>query len=433
MSLLYHCPMSKTSINYPKGLSLAGHKLSKLLLVIAAVYFSPVDIFPQDDAYHTIQSMVNSVSVENLETHIKNLEYAGGHYSRVNLTPGNDSAAAYIYKVLSGLENISGVRIDTFYIESALPPYNKKPLLNLSVTIKGKSSPSYIAGAHYDCSASRMGGSVWNSQWKTIKAPGADDNATGVAAVLEMARILSDTSFGFKTDYSITLAAFNSEESGLGYSGSHYGSRNFAQHAKADNQTVLGMFSIDMIGYNNSYDYTSIVSNSYSSWLGEKLIEANNIYSIGLKMDGPPFPEATYSDHDSFWNEGYRAVLLIENAPPWNSNSFYKANPYYHTSSDTFGAVNMNLVKKVTQLSLAAIASLGARLTGINNAKEYIHPDEFYLAQNYPNPFNPETAISYQLSPDFVGNVTLKVYDILGNLVKILVNEYQTKGRLTKK
>ena len=52
--------------------------------------------------------------------------------------------------------------------------------------------------------------------------------------------------------------------------------------------------------------------------------------------------------------------------------------------------------------------------------------NNYQLNQNYPNPFNPETAISYQLSTD--SYVTLKVYDILGNLVSTLVNEYQTKG-----
>ena len=426
MPLLKDSSILQIKIIYPTGvLALADNFSNKILLVILFFYFSAVEIKPQED-FHKIQSMVNSVSAENLKTHIKALEKAGGFFSRVNLTPGNDSAAVYIFKTLSGLKNISAVKVDTFYIESAVPPYNKKPLLNLSVTIIGKSSQYYVAGAHYDCSASRMGSSIWNNQWKTIKAPGADDNATGVAAILEMARILTDSSFGFSTDYSIKLAAFNAEESGPGYSGSHYGSRYFAQQAKNNNETVLGMFSVDMIGYNNLYDYTSIVSDSYSSWLGEKLIDANKIYSIGLNIDDPPFPEATYSDHDSFWNENYRAVLLIENAPPWNSNSYYNANPYYHTSSDTFGTVNLNLVKKVTQLGLATIASLGARLTGVNSVTEKIQPDEFYLSQNFPNPFNPSTTISYRLASD--GYVTLKVYDELGREIKTLVNRNQKKG-----
>ena len=353
--------------------------------------------------------MIDSVSSINLGKHIKSLSNAGGHFSRVNYTPGNDSALIYIYKYLTSLNNLSSVQLDTFYIPSATPPLNSKPLFNVVATIKGNgdSTGYYIIGAHLDCSASRMGSSIWDQQWRTLKAPGADDNATGVALLLEAARILSDTSFGFKSDYSIKFIAFGAEESGPAYNGSHYGSTHYAQKAKSVNERILGMFSLDMIGYNNSYDYTSIVSNSLSSWLGEKLIDANNLYSIGLKLNSPPFPEATYSDHASFWNEGYRAVLIIENAPPWDSIPLYKANPFYHTSSDSFSTLNMNLVNKVAKLSLATVASLGARLTDVKEFKEETLPDKFYLSQNYPNPFNPTTFIDYSLP--YGGIVSIKV------------------------
>ena len=56
-------------------------------------------------------------------------------------------------------------------------------------------------------------------------------------------------------------------------------------------------------------------------------------------------------------------------------------------------------------------------------------PSKFNLDQNYPNPFNPSTAISYQLSA--FGHVTLKVYDVLGNEIKTLVNEYKPAGKYT--
>ncbi len=401
-----------------------------IILLFISLFFSS-KLFPQEDLFKKILGMTNSVSSENLIRHIKALENAGGTYSRVNLTPGNDSAAVYIKKSFDAISKLSKVELDTFFISAAASPYNTKPIFNIVATINGTgdSSSCYIIGAHYDCSASRMGSRTWNSQWNTIKAPGADDNATGVAAILEIARILTDSSFNFNSDYSIKLIAFGAEESGPAYpgAGSHPGSNHYVQLAKTRNEKILGMFSIDMIGYNNHYNYTSVVSNSLSQWLGEKLVESNYLYSVGLNMNAAPFPDASYSDHDSFQKAGFRGVLLIENAPPWNDGSFYKANPYYHTSSDTFGTVNVQLVKEVTQLTLATVASLGARLTGVNKNEDPIAANDFYLSQNFPNPFNPETKINYQIPK--ASFVKLNVFDILGREVAILVNEEQNAGQ----
>ena len=401
------------------------------ILIYIIFYFSI--LYPQESTFQKILTMTNSISENNLITHIKNLENAGGYFSRVNFTPGNDSAVVYIKNSFDKIPKLSKVELDTFYISSAASPYNTKPIFNIVATIKGKgdSSGTYIIGAHYDCSASRMGSSTWNTQWKTIKAPGADDNATGVAAILEIARILTDTTINFRSDYTIKLIAFGAEESGPAYShaGSHPGSTHYATLAKQRDEKILGMFSVDMIGYNISYDYTALVSDNNSKWLGEKFVEANNLYSIGLKMNSSPFTQASYSDHQSFWNEGYRGILLIENAPPWNDSVFYRANPYYHTSYDTLGTVNIQLVKKVTQLTLAAAASLGARLTDVYSNNHPTTVEDFYLSQNYPNPFNPSTIINYQLPQD--GLVTLKIFDALGREIKTLLNEYRGKGYYT--
>ena len=63
--------------------------------------------------------------------------------------------------------------------------------------------------------------------------------------------------------------------------------------------------------------------------------------------------------------------------------------------------------------------------TDVNNDESVI-PANFSLEQNYPNPFNPETVIGYRLSN--AGHVSLKVYDMLGRLVSVLVNEYKQSG-----
>ncbi len=389
--------------------------------------------FAQEGLYTKIKRMTDSVSNENLSEHIKTLTFAGGHQSRVNFTPGNDSAAAYIYKTMKKNHGLASVKADTFFVPTADAPYNTKPLFNIIATINGLDTTAYyVIGAHFDCSASRMGSTVWNAQWSTIKAPGADDNATGVASLFELARILSDTANHYIPQYTIKLIAFAAEESGPAYTGSHLGSLHFAEKASLNNEDILGAVSVDMIGYNNNYNYTAVVSNNASQWLGGKILAANNIFNLQLNTNSSPFPNATYSDHASFWEYNYPAILLIENAPPWNDGAFYQANPYYHTSADSFGTLNMELVTKMAQLSLSTIAALAGNFTDVEEPG--VIPSQFVLYQNYPNPFNPTTKIKYSIpflethSGASVQNTLLKIYDVLGNEVATLVNDYQSPG-----
>jgi hypothetical protein len=402
------------------------------LLLFSAFIFLLYSSSSGQSLYQQILNLVDSVSTENLSNHIQWLEEPGGHNSRVNFTPGNDSASVYIKKEFDKIYGLTSVVLDTFYIPSAITPFNTKPLVNVVAVLEGSGNPNsyFVLGAHLDCSASRMGTSIWNSQWDTITAPGADDNATGVAAILEIARILADPGNNFQHEYGIKFIAFGAEESGPGYSGSHHGSRHYAQSAGQNNHDVKGMVSIDMIGYNNNYDYQAIVSNNASSAFAQKFLDANDIFSIDLIMNNPPFPEATYSDHETFWAEGYNAILLIENAPPWNSNSYYTANPYYHKSSDTYETLNMELVAKVTKLNLATIAAFSGPLTDVSESDNSVI-DNYFLAQNYPNPFNPTTKIKFTVPASVVGeakfasstNIALKIYDILGNEIAALLNE----------
>lgn len=373
-------------------------------------------LLPQQHLFNTILRMKDSVNLDNIVRHITNLQYAGGYQSRVNFTPGNDSAFVYLREQFQLLTKNGIVTVDTFYISSATPPLNTQPLYNVTATIKGTedSLKYYLIGAHYDASASRMGSTVWNQQWRTIRAPGADDNASGVAALLEMIRILSDTAHGYRPLYTLKLTAFGAEETGPAYSSSHHGSKYMAAHAANNGQMLQGMISFDMVGYNPNYIFTSVVSNTNSSFLANNLREANTLFEVGLLMGSLVSSSATYSDHQSFWDAGYQALLVIENAPPWNNGPFYTANPYYHTSSDTLETLNLNLIKSVTQLNLTALAAFGSHLsTDVRDIQK--RPLSFELLEIYPNPFNGQAKIRFNAKSS--GLVTLKVYSVTGKEV----------------
>ncbi|TVQ73918.1 MAG: T9SS C-terminal target domain-containing protein [Balneolaceae bacterium] len=163
---------------------------------------------------------------------------------------------------------------------------------------------------------------------------------------------------------------------------------------------------------------------------GTLLYDANTDFDIGLTMNEPPFARGAYSDHDVFADEGYPAVLVIENAPPWQSNEYYAANPYYHKTTDTWEKVNMELVQKVTHLNLATVASFGGFVDTSADEDPALAgqlPDRLTLLGNYPNPFNPHTNIVFELSE--TSHLELTVYDMTGRRITTLLDESMPPGR----
>ena len=385
----------------------------------------------EDPPQSTVGQLLQEVSVTNLTETVRSLQSAGGHESRVTFTAGNDSARTTLFSAFAALEHLTSVEYDTFFIP-ATPPYNAVAQFNIVATMTGSTFPErvLILGAHYDASASRMGSTVWNSQWLTIRAPGADDNATGVAVLLEVARILSDPASGFDNAYTLKFIAFASEESGPAHSGGHGGSEHYAAYARARGENIVGMVSVDMIGYNPAHAYMAIVADSRSQWLGGNIVAARDEHGIDLLTNSAPFPRATYSDHASFWDQGYSAILLIENAPPWENSTYYSANPYYHTSSDTLGTLNLELVRRVAQVTLASAIRLSGTVAAVDQpALTEGVPSDVVLLENYPNPFNPGTTIRFQLPKR--ERARLSVLNLLGQELAVLADDEMEAGRHT--
>ncbi|MBI4428572.1 MAG: M20/M25/M40 family metallo-hydrolase [Ignavibacteriales bacterium] len=415
--------------NWSYGLEivLSGAKnILKWLITLGTVTIS---VQGQQKTATLIRSMIDEVSEERLSSHVMNLQIAGGYWSRVNFTPGNDSSVAYVRNVFESLSPSISVQLDTFFILEAANPYNSKPLFNVVATIPGKTDPSkeFIVGAHIDCSASLMGDSAWKGGWLTIRAPGADDNASGVAAMLELARVFSSSFLGFQNEYTIKFIAFGAEESGPAYPASLHGSAHYVAKARERADQILGMVNLDMLGYNHDVLYSDIEADSNSGWLAHAAREANDFYSIGLTIAQPPFTAGAGSDHSSFWASGFPAILLIENYPPWQSTSSFHANPHYHRSSDTLGNLNADLIRRFAQVGVGLIASLaspGSATHVEQRARE--NRGNFRLFQNFPNPFNANTFIQFETPDD--GFVGVRILTIVGKEITTLLNTKLPKG-----
>ncbi len=172
----------------------------------------------------------------------------------------------------------------------------------------------YLIGAHYD----------------SVSNPGADDNASGTALVLEAARIISQ----YPSDYSIRFVAFDLEELGL------FGSHAYVNaHAGDDFVEVV---IADMVAYDPGTDLARIYGQSWHGSLISDLGAAVDEYGDGASWFDAGWVSA--SDHSPFSDAGFPAVLLIE-SEVWN-------NPYYHTQQDNFeqaGNLNLPYAVKLTR------------------------------------------------------------------------------------
>lgn len=419
---------------------ISGLNMKKVIFIIVAILIAWSSLWSQQDTiiYNPdIDALIAQVSTDSIYQHIQNLAHADGNFSRVSYTPGNEWAARYIKQALDKLHGLTSVYFDTFYVFNAPAPYDTIPLVNVVAVLEGSQDPAqeYIVGGHFDATARNDPSYNWDVDWPTAIAPGADDNATGIACILEIARILSDNSNGFNNDFTIKFIAFGAEEVHPAYNNDHHwGSRSYVIKAYSNNDVINGVYILDMIGFNDTgNNYYNIVSNPQSQELGKRMVEVNQTYQIGLNTNSYPFPEAAYSDHDQFWIYGYQAILVIENAPPWvNNPPWYNLNPYYHKQTDMPDKVNVTQVTKIAQNALGVVAHLSSSITSIGTERisENI-PQTFSLHQNYPNPFNPTTSIEFDVQK--AGHVNLEVFDLRGQIISTLINEelipgnYQTK------
>ena len=177
---------------------------------------------------------------------------------------------------------------------------------NIIATQLGTTNPNdiYIICAHYDSVADYC----------------ADDNASGTATVLEIARILSTQCM----DNTLIYALWDEEEIGL------RGADFYAAQAKNNGDNILGVLNIDMMGYDGDDDDdfdidVRPIANSLA--MKDELLTLLTTYNFNLNVNVVN-PGTTASDHARFWNRGFSAVLVGES---WDNND---QTPYYHSSGD---------------------------------------------------------------------------------------------------
>ncbi|MDF1590258.1 MAG: M28 family peptidase [Desulfobacterales bacterium] len=230
--------------------------------------------------------------------------------------------------------------------------YEQMEVANIEAEVSFGDSPSkrYVVGAHYDSVAGTVG---------------ADDNASAVAVLLETARQLAALKTDHSPDIAVKFVAFALEEPPV-YGTRFMGSRVYARNAKKTKEKIDGMICLEMVGYTcqqpgcqdypfplmyfgypEKGNFIGIVGNVKSRRFARGLTQAflNNpelpVVKLTVPLSGWILPSVRLSDHASFWDEGFKAVMITDSA-------FYR-NPHYHLLSDSMETLDFNFMARLVQ------------------------------------------------------------------------------------
>ncbi len=251
---------------------------------------------------------------------------------------------------------IQSVLVDAGYSVTEQPyQYLDHRVANVIGTAAAGASDSYVVGAHYDT---------------VPTTPGADDNASAVAVMLELARRVSRA----KLKVPVLFVAFTLEEPPAHLT-RHQGSRVFVGQSQKSGNRVRGAIILEMVGYTaprQHYpfiprwpgypaegNFIGIIGNWRSRRFGHTILRGfrKNAHlpmeSLFVPFNGWILPATRLSDHASFWDAGWPALMVTDTA-------FFR-NPNYHLPSDTIDTLDFDFMAElVMSLELALLELPGA-------------------------------------------------------------------------
>ena len=277
-----------------------------------------------------IREMLNQVNMDSLEATVQHLQdYGSRIWNSENAFAASDWIAS---------------RMEALGLEVEQQPFNANTWMgsgaaapNVIGIQRGTLYPDtyVVCGSHFDSFSyeAMMGGGT---------APGADDNATGVASVLESARIMTQYEF----EYSIIYCAYGCEEMGL------YGSEAYASRCQQQGMDIIGYFNNDMNGYlyGDQIHIDCIYPNSVEP-IGTYYMNVGSVYYPELPIRHVNFNQGD-SDHTSFNNHGYMGIYPFED--------YQNYSPYIHTPNDLIGTsvTSFEMSQQYCQMNIACLAEI---------------------------------------------------------------------------
>ena len=277
---------------------------------------------------------------QQLRDHLQALTVAIGERS-VYLPDNLKKTADYIKKFYQDIG--VGVQGQTY-------SYTDFPAENIVAEISSGAGPQhrFLLGAHYDSVAGTVG---------------ADDNASAIAVQLEVTRYLTKLIVEEKLDLAVKFVSFALEEPPV-YGTRYMGSRVYAKMARRQKEKIDGMICLEMVGYTchapgcqdypfplmfmnypKQGNFIGIVNNFKSRQLARRMTAQfqNNqqlpVVRLTVPLNGWILPAVRLSDHASFWDQGFKAVMVTDSA-------FFR-NPHYHTAADTMDRLDYEFMAEL--------------------------------------------------------------------------------------
>lgn len=291
-----------------------------------------------------VQGMINQLTTDTLSSYVGGLSgeqsviIGGEPYTILTrYTPTGQPMQKVTRLVYDHLQSLG---LPVRYHDYTLPGYGvEKRNVVAEQAGEGQAGRIFLLTAHLDS----------YSQDPYNLAPGADDNASGSAAVMAIADILSQYQF----DCTLRYILFTGEEQGL------HGSYAYASNVSSQGENIAGVLNLDMLGYNTNGTPSTIEIHTRPGNAGAAIAslfsDAVAAYNINLTPqilnDG-----LSFSDHAPFWDHGYPAILAIED---WDDHT-----PDYHRTTDRLGTLHMAYYTRFVKAALATFAHMGCLLDG---------------------------------------------------------------------
>jgi hypothetical protein len=338
-----------------------------------------------------ISAMVDQVDSLNYIGYIRRLQNFKTRYA---LTDSCKKAAEYLRSLYEG-----------FSLSPVFENFRAGFAPNVIATLPGVTEPQVqvIVCGHFDATN--------NHGDPTLVAPGADDNASGSSAALELARIFK----GYQFERTLKFIDFAGEEQGL------FGSMAYADSVAKNRDSIFAVFNLDMIAYVNGPESLQVIANAGSKWLADTLIAYTQTYVPELATNRA-IGYYPYSDHAPFEDKGYPAILGIELSIERNTN------PYYHSPGDTIGSGFNSLSFATRVIKAVATAAAGmAKPIGVAAAEETDQPNfSCPTVSVEPNLNQGRFSLVYSLPVE--GKVTIELFNTAGERVGQVFNGRSGSG-----